>query len=86
MGPGQESFDAAIGMVVDDLADHIGQIDVRIDDAVEFTSLDQRSDDCPMLAAAVGSGEEGVLSVQRDGADAAFDHIGIALLFLFSIC
>ena len=78
MGPGQEFVDAAIRIAVDELANRIGQVGVRID-AVKFAGLDQRSDDCPMLAAAVGCGEERVLSAQRDGADAAFAHIGIDL-------
>ena len=65
-------------MPVDDLADHIGHVGGWID-AVEFTSLDQRSDDRPMLAAAVGTGEECILPVQRDWADAALHHIGIDL-------
>jgi len=38
--PGQEFVDAAIGMPIDDPADHINQIGVGID-AVEFTDLDQ---------------------------------------------
>src|SRR6476620_6620480 len=65
IGPRQELVDAAIGMAVDDLADHIDQVGVRID-AVEFAGLDQRSNDRPVFAAAVGTGEERVLPVQCD--------------------
>jgi hypothetical protein len=61
VGPGQEFVDAAIGMAVDDLADHVGEIGVRVD-AVEFAGLNQRSDDRPMFAAAVGTSEDRVLS------------------------
>src|ERR1700722_1576768 len=78
IGPRQELVDAAIRMAVDDLADHIDQVGVRID-AVEFAGLDQRSNDRPVFAAAVGTGEERVLPVQCDWADATFDDIGIDL-------
>ena len=46
IGPRQEFVDAAIRMAVEDLADHIDQVGVRID-AVEFAGLDQRSNDRP---------------------------------------
>ena len=65
-------------MVVDDLGDHVGEIGVRVD-AVEFAGLDQRCDDRPMLAAAIRPGEQRILSVQRDGSNAALHHIGINL-------
>src|SRR6476659_2352067 len=78
IGPRQELVDAAIRMAVDDLADHIDQVGVRID-AVEFAGLDQRSNDLPVFAAAVGTGEERVLPVRCDWADATFDDIGIDL-------
>ena len=77
-GRGKELVDAAIRMAVDDLADHIDQVGVRID-AVEFAGLDQRSNDRPVFAAAVGTGEERVLPVQCDWADTTFDDIGIDL-------
>ena len=38
-------------------------------DAIEFAGLDERGDDCPMLAATIGSGEQSVLAVQRNRAD-----------------
>ena len=44
------------------------EVGVRID-AVEFAGLDQRSDDRPVLAAAIGTGEERILPVQGDWAD-----------------
>jgi hypothetical protein len=55
-------------VIVDDPGDDVGQIDLRID-AIEFAGLDQRGDDCPMLAATIGSGEQSVLAVQRNRAD-----------------
>jgi hypothetical protein len=78
IGPGQEFVDAAVRMAVDDFADQISEIGVRID-AVEFAGLDQRSNDRPMFAAAVGAGEQRILSVLRDGPNAAFHYVGIDL-------
>jgi hypothetical protein len=37
-------------MAIDDLGDHVGEVDVRID-ASEFTGFDQRGDDRPTLTA-----------------------------------
>ena len=54
------------------------EIGVRID-GVEFAGFDQRCDDRPMLAAAIGAGEERILPIQCDGPDAALDDIGIDL-------
>ena len=55
-------------MAVDDLGDDVGQIGLRID-VTELAGLDQRSDDGPVLAAAVGAGKERVLPVERDRSD-----------------
>ena len=52
VGPGQELVDLAVGVAVDDPRDDIGEIGVRLD-AAEFTGLDERGDDSPVLAAAV---------------------------------
>ena len=46
-------------------------------DADELAGLDQRGDDGPMLAAAVGAREECVFAVQRDRPDRAFDDVGV---------
>lgn len=43
----------------------------------ELAGLDQRGDDRPELAAAVGAAEQSVLSVQRDWADRAFDDVAV---------
>ena len=63
-------------MTIDDLCDDVGEVGVRFD-ADELAGLDQRGDDGPMLAAAVGAGEECVFAVQRDRPDRAFDDIGV---------
>ena len=78
IGPWQQIVDLAVGMAVDDLGDDVGEVGVRFD-AEELAGLDQRGDDGPMLAAAVGAGEECVLAVQRDRPDRAFDDVGVDL-------
>ena len=65
-------------MVVDDLGDDVGQIGVWFN-ADEFAGLDQRRYDGPMLAAAVGAGEEMIFAPERDRPDCAFDDIGVDL-------
>ena len=47
--------------------------------AIEFAGLDQRGDDRPVLAAAVGAGEECVFTVKRDGPDASLHDVGVDL-------
>ena len=49
----------------DDLGQHIAQISLGID-AVHLASFDERGDDRPMLAAAVGTGEEMVFAPERN--------------------
>jgi hypothetical protein len=74
----QELVDTAIGMAVCDAGDHVGQIGLLID-AVEFASLDERSDDGPMLAAAVRTREECILSIQCNRTNRSLDHIAVNL-------
>ena len=52
--------------MVDDPDDDVSEVELRIDVA-EFARLDQRGDDRPMLAAAIGAGEQRILPVQGDG-------------------
>jgi hypothetical protein len=42
-------------MAVDDFGDHVSHVGLRID-AIEFAGFDERRDDRPVLAAAVGAG------------------------------
>ena len=65
-------------MALDDAGDDGGEIALRID-AVQLAGLDQGGQDGPVLAAAVGAGEEGVLAVERDGADGSLDDVGVDL-------
>jgi hypothetical protein len=78
IGPRQQVIDLAVGVAVDDPGDDVGKVGVRLY-ADEFAGLDQRGDDGPMLAATVRTGEQGVLAIERDRADGAFDDIGIDL-------
>ena len=53
-----------------------GQIAMWLD-PVEFASLDQGRDDCPVLCASIMSCEERVFAVEGNGTDCAFDGIVI---------
>ncbi len=48
-------------------------------DAVHLAGLDQRGDDGPVFGACVMPCKEGILSVQRDGANGAFDGVVVDL-------
>jgi hypothetical protein len=74
VGPRQEIVDAFVWVAVDDPGDDVGEVSLRFD-ANELASLDQRSNDRPVLAASVGAGEESVFPVQRDRADGAFHDV-----------
>lgn len=49
-------------MAIDDASNDVGEIGVGLD-VYQLTDLDQRGEDSPMLAATVGTGEQGVLAV-----------------------
>lgn len=57
-------------MALDDAADDVGQIDLRLD-IVQLTGLDQRGQPRPVLGAPVGPREEVVLAPERQGPDGA---------------
>src|ERR1700730_14329979 len=65
-------------MTVDDAREDVGQIRERVD-VVQLAGLDQGRDDGPMLGASVGTGEQGVLPVERDRADGALDGVVVEL-------
>ena len=48
-------------------------------DAVHFAGFDQRCDHGPVFGSGVVSCEQGVLAVQGDGADGAFDGVVVVL-------
>ena len=76
--PGQQFFDLALHVAGRDRTEGGGQPSVGID-VVELAGLDQRGDDSPVFRPGIVSGEEGVLSVQRDGADGPLDGVAIEL-------
>ena len=65
-------------MAVDDLGEHVGEIDERIDTA-ELAAFDERGDDRPVFSAAVGAGEERILAIKGDGSDRTLDRVGVDL-------
>jgi hypothetical protein len=68
--------DLALLVALDDSCERGGQPGVGID-TVDFSGLDQRGDDGPILGSGVMAREESVLAVQGDGADRAFDGVVI---------
>lgn len=55
-------------MAGDDAGDDVGEVGVRVD-AVELRGFDERGDRRPMLATAVGTGEERILPIEGDRPD-----------------
>ncbi len=62
IGPWQQLIDAAVGVGVDQTAQHVGKVGVGLD-SVELAGLDERGQHRPVLAAGVGPGEQSVLAV-----------------------
>src|SRR5574337_817912 len=77
-GPGHELVDAGSGPEVDELHEHVGEIGLRFD-VVELAGLDQRGDASPVRGPLVVAGEEGVLAIEHDRPDSAFDDVGVEL-------
>jgi hypothetical protein len=77
--PRHEFVDAALLVAVDERREGSGEVVLRID-VVELRGLYQRSDDAPVAAALVMTGEERVLAAQGDRADGSFDGIGVDLV------
>lgn len=61
-------------MAVDDACEGVGQVGERID-AIQLTGFDKGGDDCPVLGAAVGTCEQCIFPVERDGTDRALDDV-----------
>jgi hypothetical protein len=59
--PGEEVVEAGIWPEIDETAENVGKVAIRID-AAELAGLDQRSNDGPVLRAVVVAGEECVLA------------------------
>ena len=58
--------------------ERVGEPGLRIDTA-EFAGLDERGDHRPVVTALVGAGEQGVLAIESERADRAFDGFGVDL-------
>ena len=65
-------------MAFDEAGEDVGEIGFGID-AVQFAGLDKRGVDGPMLATAVRSREECVLSIESERTNGAFDDVGVDL-------
>lgn len=79
IGPGHQFVDLALRMAVDDAGDDIGEIGLRVVDGVELAGFDERGDDGPMLAAAIGAGEERILAIECDRPDGSLDDVVVDL-------
>ena len=76
--PRREFGKPAIGPVVDELGQHVGQIRFRID-AVQFAALDQRGQHRPVFRAFVAAGEQSILSAESNRAHCPLDSVGVDL-------
>jgi hypothetical protein len=56
----------------------VGEISLGID-VVQFAGLNEGREDRPMLAAAIGAGEQWILSIKGERTNGAFDDVGIDL-------
>lgn len=65
-------------VTLDDAGDDVGEVAERLD-AVELAGLNERGDHRPMLGAAVGAGEQGVLARQGERPDGALDDVVVDL-------
>src|SRR5260221_1702160 len=65
-------------MAVDDAADDVGEVGLWFD-ADELAGLDQGSDGRPVLAPAVGAGEECILPIEGERTDGALDGVEVDL-------
>ena len=80
--PGQQ-FGDAVDRVVGDAAEHVTQVGFGIE-AVQFGRLDQRVYRCGALAAAIGAGEDPILSAEGEGPDGTLG--GIVRDFEAAVC
>ena len=65
-------------MTTGKLGERFGQPGVRVD-ASDLAVLDQRGDDCPVVAALVGAREQGILAVEGQRSDRPLNGVGIEL-------
>src|SRR3954454_8388139 len=55
-GPGQQLGEAAVGPVVDELGQHVGEVGLRVD-GIQLAGLDQRGEHGPVFRAFVAASE-----------------------------
>src|SRR4051812_48403643 len=65
-------------MAGNDAGDDVREVGLRLD-ADQLAGLDEGGKDGPVLGAAVGTGEEGVLAGERERADRTLDDVGVDL-------
>jgi hypothetical protein len=60
--PGEQLVEAIDGIACDEAGEDIGEVGFGIE-VVQFAGRDERGEDCPVLAAAIGACEECVLPI-----------------------
>ena len=76
--PRHEFADAVGGVTVGKASERFSQPDMRVD-AGQLAVLDERGDRSPVVAAFVRACDQGVLAVQRERTDRAFDGVVIEI-------
>src|SRR3954469_25217910 len=66
IGPGQELVETALGMAVDDAADHVGQVVGPGLDADQLAGLNQRRNHRPVRGSAVRARKESIFPGQSN--------------------
>lgn len=75
-GPGHEIADAVSGVTVSEAGERLSQPLMGVD-AADLAIFDERGDHRPVVATFVGPGKQGIFAIQCEGADRAFDGIGV---------
>ena len=68
VGPGEQFVDGAVEMPIDDAGQHVDEVGIGLH-VVELAVLDQRGDDGPVVASAVGTGEQRILAIKSQRPD-----------------
>ena len=74
--PWQEIAEAVGGVAIGHPLKDVGEICVGFD-TIEFRAFDQRAEDGPAFCASIAACKQMVLAAKGDGADGAFDRVGI---------
>ena len=65
---GQELVDPRCWVTIGEVCERYSQPGLRVD-AGELAVLDERGDHCPVVAAFIGAGEQGILPIERERPD-----------------